>query len=420
MECPPPLGGGSLAEFSARQLEQLQSLVRAAMREEIGAQRLHGEALLQECRASGSSSRSASSRRVANALVARALSGGHPRWKAADEPVVAEGDLGASPETTQPTSLESTGLGSGWNRSSTVHAILMEGRSAFTVDANASWWQVTQCWIKTVVHSSYFDIVMGVIIVMNCVFIGVEVQVRLDGHDMDVVSWLNSIFLIWFVVEALLRVIADGRSAFQSPWFRFDIILVFGGVLVSWVIMPIMAMSGGTEEIPYASQLLTLRILRLLRTVRVFRTMKAFSELCRLCNGLLRSLRTMLAVVLLVGLAIFSFAVLGVDLITYSESLKANDETRMIVESRFSSLPDFMLTLSQFTTADSLAGIYYPLCQVQPLLGLYFAALWMVITVALMNPPGFRHRLLHEARRTGVCGATHGSRMSSQFRISSA
>jgi|ERR1712194_704290 len=205
------------------------------------------------------------------------------------------------------------------------------------------------------------------------------------GENSDVISWLDSIFLFWFVIEALLRIIADGKSAFQSSWFRFDIILVTGGVITSWIAVPIIEASGGNNSISNFSQLLTLRILRLLRTVRAFRTMSAFSELCRLCNGLLRSLRTMLAVVLLVAVAIFSFAILGVDLITYSEKLAANEETRMIVESRFSSLPQFMLTLSQFTTADSLAGVYYPLCEVQPLLGFYFVSLWMVITVALMN-----------------------------------
>mmetsp|Transcript_71953 Transcript_71953/g.190931 ORF Transcript_71953/g.190931 Transcript_71953/m.190931 type:complete len:179 (+) Transcript_71953:3-539(+) len=39
----------------------------------------------------------------------------------------------------------------------------------------------------------------------------------------------------------------------------------------------------------------------------------------------------------------------------------------------------------QFANADSLAGIYYPLIVVEPLLGLYFLALWVVVTVALMN-----------------------------------
>jgi voltage-gated sodium channel len=236
-----------------------------------------------------------------------------------------------------------------------------------------------------VVHGAYFDAVMGMVIIVNCILIGVEVQLELNGDDTRFVVWLDSICLVWFVAEALLRVVADGISSFQNPWFRFDVTLVTGGVLISWVIMPIMKATDGADDLPYLSQLLGLRILRLLRSVRAFRTMSAFSDVCKLCNGLLRSLRTMLSVILLVAVSMFGFTVLGVDVITKSEKLNANDETREIVESRFSSLLDFMITLTQFTTADSLAGIYYPMCSVEPLLGVYFVALWIVITVSLMN-----------------------------------
>merc|ERR1712151_13132 len=39
----------------------------------------------------------------------------------------------------------------------------------------------------------------------------------------------------------------------------------------------------------------------------------------------------------------------------------------------------------RFTNADSIAGIYFPLCRVYPALTIYFLVLWVVVTVALMN-----------------------------------
>merc|ERR1712194_109765 len=177
---------------------------------------------------------------------------------------------------------------------------------------------------------------------------------------------------------------SDGEAVFSNPWFKFDVVLVAIGASVSWVLMPIVHHLD-MADLPIINQVLTLRVLRLLRTVRAFRTMEMFSEMCRLCSGLLRSCRTMLSVCLLVMVAVFTFSVLGADLIFKSEKLRANDVTAALVEKNFCNLGAFMLTLMQFTTADSLAGIYYPMIQVEPLLGLYFVALWVVITVALMN-----------------------------------
>lgn len=398
-------------EFSARQLEQLHSVVRVAMREEIRAQRCKNEsaglpsqkaALFAECWGGQSTDGSRMDRRPSVERAPRAAAtappaGLNPWGKAADEPVPAVEEWGVPTVHDTPKQKEDnprrdhsrppfepmTTVSTATSRRTTLASVLRRDPSMQSLEnSSAPWWQSRR--VKRLVHGRYFDAIMGVVIMVNCVLIGLEVQLKLDDQDVAIFSWFDSIFLLWFLFEAIMRFVADGKIIFQSPWFRFDVVLVASGIAISWMVMPIVT-TMGVQEVPLVSQLLTLRILRLLRTVRVFRMVSAFSELCRLCFGLLRSLRTMLSVGLLVFVALFSFAVLGVDLITASEKLNANDETRMIVESRFSSLPTFMLTLAQFATEDSLAAIYYPLCQEEPLLALYFCALWMVITVALMN-----------------------------------
>merc|ERR1712194_964698 len=225
---------------------------------------------------------------------------------------------------------------------------------------------------------------MGFIIMLNCVCIGVEVQLKLQNDDVSLVQSLDHVFLIVFVIEAFLRLVADGKPAFYNGWFVFDVSLVVCGVLISWVIQPTFN-ALGMKGLPLISQILTLRILRLLRTVRAFRTIDMFSEMVRLCSGLIRSTRTMLSVCLLVVVAVFSFSVLGVDLITTSEALALNDETHHIVQTYFSTLPSFMMTLMQFANGDSIGSLYYPLCMEQPLLVFYFLPVWTVLTVALMN-----------------------------------
>jgi len=105
----------------------------------------------------------------------------------------------------------------------------------------------------------------------------------------------------------------------------------------------------------------------------------------KLCSGLVKSAYTMLSVCAVVLVAIFVFACLGVDMITFSETLARNDETAAIVDAHFYSLPMIMLTLMQFANADSIAGIYSPLCREKPVLVPSFLVLWLVVTVALMN-----------------------------------
>jgi hypothetical protein len=160
--------------------------------------------------------------------------------------------------------------------------------------------------------------------------------------------------------------------------------LVGIGVVFTWV-MESMKHLVDVDEIPLANQILILRTLRVVRMVRAFRFMLQLRELWQLCGGLLRSARTMAAVATLLFVAIFIFSCVGIDLITYSDKLRSNDETSTIVDTHFHSLPTFMLTLIQFANADSIASIYFPLCREEPLLVVYFAFVWMVVTIVLMN-----------------------------------
>lgn len=409
---------GGPAEFSGRQLEQLRDVVRDAIREEVMA-RLSDEAGCAE--RGGRGGRFYLSQLAgAGPRAAPAPNGdGSSRGKVADEPVAAddvEDDrLAGSAESPRSPCRASSSLahqcrgedshsvghhhrgGSAMSRrGETAHSMLNEKRhfgSSISleelIDGVPLWRRELQIRIHGIVHSTLFDSFMGVVILASCACMGIEVQLKFDGHNVgewlqSSMPWMDSLFLILFIAEAGLRVAADGPPVLSNPWFRFDVALVAIGATVSWIVVPVVN-ALGIQDLPIVSQILTLRVLRLLRTVRAFRTMDMFSEMCRLCSGLLRSARTMLSVCLLVLIAIFTFSVLGADLIYKSEKLRADEVTLQIVEKNFSSLSLFMLTLMQFTNADSLASIYFPMCTVQPLLGLYFIALWVVITVALMN-----------------------------------
>jgi hypothetical protein len=126
-------------------------------------------------------------------------------------------------------------------------------------------------------------------------------------------------------------------------------------------------------------------MMRLFRFVRALRLLEAFGELWRLCNGLIHSVHTVMYALFLLLATTYVFGCFAVEVITQSELLQENEATRLIVEKRFGSLWRSSLTLLSFANADSLAAVYEPLIEQNPWLAPFFAVVWLVITVSLMN-----------------------------------
>lgn len=133
------------------------------------------------------------------------------------------------------------------------------------------------------------------------------------------------------------------------------------------------------------SKLLIVRTLRLLRLVRTFRLMEQFHDMWKVASGLASSMRTVLSACLMVMLAIYVFACIGVELITRNESLLQDPETATVVENHFKNVQQTTLTLFRFTNADSMASIYTPLVSKAWYLVFYFGAVWLTVTVSLMT-----------------------------------
>jgi voltage-gated sodium channel len=209
---------------------------------------------------------------------------------------------------------------------------------------------------------------------------------RLEGERSDVLRVFELFCLSVFLLELVLRLLANGRTALKSNWIRFDAFLVFSGLLSLLVLQPLQDEAGIPPDIVRsADMLLLLRLLRFIRVAKILRLLPLFNDMWKMCNGLIKAMNTMFSVVVLMMISIYLFACLGVDLISQSEILAEDQSTRRIVEKKFSSVGGIMLTLMQFADADSIAAVYAPLCMRQPLLALYFGAVWLILTVSLMN-----------------------------------
>merc|ERR1740130_1864422 len=77
-------------------------------------------------------------------------------------------------------------------------------------------------------------------------------------------------------------------------------------ILDTWIIMSIMKVQGDPIAIPVQP----LRMLRLFKLTRMARLMKAFPELVTMIKGLIRSLRAISSSGILVGLMVYTWAIL--------------------------------------------------------------------------------------------------------------
>jgi len=178
-----------------------------------------------------------------------------------------------------------------------------------------------------------------------------------------------------------MRLVAVGwRQCFSDAWFLLDFTLVVLGVTTVAVLL-----FGGSGDLGLLESVLVVRAMRLLRLIRALRMLKYFRTVWRLVYGLLTSHNAMFSTLALILLTLYVFACLGVELISRDENLAEDDETRHIVELNFQSVPLTMLTLMQFVTMDSVALVYTPLVRKKPWLIIYFLAIILIVSIALMN-----------------------------------
>lgn len=230
-----------------------------------------------------------------------------------------------------------------------------------------------------VVHSPWFDTVIGTIVALNAICIGVEIQVSLTGDVPGVLLSMEVCFLCIYVLELMTRMFAHGLWICTRAAFLMDLGLVSTGVV------SLTAQLSGCDGYSAIDILLIFRSLRIFRVVRAIRVLDFFHELWKLFSGLIQSCRTVMAAFILVFLIVYIFACVGVEIITKSPRLNEVEDTQRIIDSHFDTIFSFMLTLIQFANADSIGSIYAPIVKHEPALAIYFVSLIMIVTIVCMN-----------------------------------
>uniref|UniRef100_A0AAR2LZY2 Ion transport domain-containing protein n=1 Tax=Pygocentrus nattereri TaxID=42514 RepID=A0AAR2LZY2_PYGNA len=170
-----------------------------------------------------------------------------------------------------------------------------------------------------------------------------------DGLDEQgwCLSAVNSCLLVFYVLEALFKILIQGRTYFRNPWNDLDFFIVLMSLL-DFVLS--LVQSGGGFSSRQASTLF--RVLKTLKGARVFRALRLLKAI-RFFKGLqailltcLQSFRSMSSILVLMFLFLFIFAVV------FREMFNESDPEH------FGSIFRTIFTLFQILTLDDWSLIY--------------------------------------------------------------
>lgn len=191
------------------------------------------------------------------------------------------------------------------------------------------------------------------LILLNAVTLGLMTSPALTEALQPWLGWVNTIIVAAFVVEILLRMIADGTRFVRSGWNLFD----FAVVAVSLV--------------PDSGAFSVLRALRILKVLRLF---SMVPRLRRIVEALLKAIPGIAWIALLLLVIFYVFAVMGVKLFaqTFPEW--------------FGTLGSSMYTLFQIMTLESWSmGIARPVIEAYPWAWVYFVAFILISSFTVLN-----------------------------------
>jgi len=230
------------------------------------------------------------------------------------------------------------------------------------------------------IRSQHLNRVIGVVIILNTMMLGLETDLT-DANDPpdDRVFWIlaESIFIIIFSVEIVLRIEIERRRWPCSLWNWLDVCLVIMAIIDTWILNFI-------HQNNRLRVVNLLRIVRLIRVVRVVRLVRMFRALYVTVMAFKEALSGLVYIcIIMVGgvyvCAIFMTAVVGKTDLSELElgGISGSD--------RFGTILRSMYSLFELMTLEGWQLVGRPLVQAEPAMALFFFGYIMIFTFGLLN-----------------------------------
>lgn len=212
--------------------------------------------------------------------------------------------------------------------------------------------------VKIFVESGPFTALIFALIALNTISLGIE-TFTLPENITSALSTFNTVCLVIFILEILLKLYAYGMKFFKDGWNIFDTFIV----LIS--IMPM---------ITFLSSMRAFRIFRMFRALRALRMMKRLEKLRVIVQALLSALPSVGWVVVLLMIIYYVYAVIGTNLFS------------TISPDTFGTLWESLYTLFQITLADDLGEISRPLLASSGISAvIYFVSFVILSAILVLN-----------------------------------
>ncbi len=207
--------------------------------------------------------------------------------------------------------------------------------------------------LQSVLSHPSFEKVIMTLIVFNAIILGLETSPWWMANFGPILLTLDAIILGVFVIELAARLAADFRGFWRDPWRIFDFIVV------------------AIALVPASGPLAILRAFRILRVLRLISTVEAMR---RVVSGLLKAVPGMGAIVFLLLMVFYVFAVISTKL--FGDAFPE----------WFGTLGASAYTLFQIMTLESWSmGIVRPVMEEYPFAWLLFVPFIVLTAFTVLN-----------------------------------
>jgi voltage-gated sodium channel len=194
------------------------------------------------------------------------------------------------------------------------------------------------------------------VIVFNAALVGIETDSELSTAFSAEFAWAHRVILALFWAELVVRLAAHGRgwpSFFRSGWNLFDTALIVAGM------------------VPAVGAWAT--VARLARVLRVARVVSISPQLRLMISTMLRSIPSLGHVGLLLGLLLYIYGVIGVELFGATDP------------AHWGSLGRALLTLFQILTLEGWVELQHTSMQVTSAAWMFYVSFVLIAVFVVVN-----------------------------------
>ncbi|CAJ1331610.1 unnamed protein product [Effrenium voratum] len=273
----------------------------------------------------------------------------------------------------------------------------MRARSRFATKRSGK--QSSALFAQRIVKNNAFDLVCAFVVVSNCLYLGIDVEVRRSHAPAELPLFTQVIphcYAAWFLLELTLRILAEGcYSFFFSDDWMWSILDLFVVLTSLWDVAADILIAFQNESVSQVegmSSFKAFRIVRITRIVKVVRLMRVFRFVLAfrtLIASIADTLKSLFWALMLLATIVYVFAVLFTqavnDFLRDESSSMSSDEEELAMK-YFASLGDTMLSLFMaIANGVSWKEVLAPLRRISPLLAALFLFYIFFTLFAVLN-----------------------------------